>query len=107
MKPSAASSAAILRIEFTVRNWARSCYIIKGMNIHMLMPYREGKPVAESGEGPTASKSDRTGRNPGMTRLVRRSSATSGGTAFFSIVETFRQPMHKCSDSPIPSLPKN
>ena len=28
MKPSAAVSAAILRIDFTVRNWARSCYVI-------------------------------------------------------------------------------
>ena len=37
------------------------------------MPHRE-RSVAESSEGPTASKSDRTGRNPGMTRLVRRSS---------------------------------
>ena len=45
------------------------------------MPYREARSVAESSEGPTASKSDRTGRNPGMTRLVRRSSAMSGGTA--------------------------
>ena len=39
------------------------------------MPYREARSVAESSEGPTASKSDRTGRNPGMTRLVRRSSS--------------------------------
>ena len=46
------------------------------------MLYREAKSVAESSEGPTASKSDRTGRNPGMTRLVRRSSATSGGNVF-------------------------
>ena len=49
---------------------------------HISLP-REARSVAESSEGPTASKSDRTGRNPGMTRLVRRSSATSGGTAFF------------------------
>ena len=66
-----------------------------------------GETVAESSEGPTASKSDRTGRNPGMTRLVRRSSATSGGTAFFSLVQTFRHRMRKCSGSPIPSLPKS
>ena len=39
------------------------------------MPYREARSVAESSEGPTASKSDRTGRNPGMIRLVRRSSS--------------------------------
>ena len=39
------------------------------------MPHREARSVAESSEGPTASKSDRTGRNPGMTRLVRRSSS--------------------------------
>ena len=70
------------------------------------MPYREARSVAESSEGPTASKSDRTGRNPGMTRLVRRSSATSGGTAFFSLVQTFRQLMRKCSGSPIPTIPK-
>ena len=59
------------------------------------MPYRGARSVAESSEGPTASKSDRTGQNPGMTRLVRRSSATSGGTAFFSRVQTFRQRMRK------------
>ena len=47
-----------------------------------------------------------SGRNPGMTHLVRRSSAMSRGTAFFSLVQTFRQCMHKCSGSPIPSLPK-
>ena len=70
------------------------------------MPYREARSVAESSEGPTASKSDRTDRNPGMTRLVRRSSATSGGTAFFSLVQTFRHRMRKCFGSPIPSLPK-
>ena len=70
------------------------------------MPYREARSVTESSEGPTASKSDRTGRNLGMTRLVRRSSAMSGGTAFFSLVETFRQRMRKFSGSPIPSLAK-
>ena len=59
------------------------------------MPYREARSVAESSEGPTASKSDRTGQNPGMTRLVRRSSATSGGTSFFCRVQTFRQRMRK------------
>ena len=46
---------------------------------------QEARSVAESSEGPTASQSDRTGRNPGLTRLVRRSSAMSGGTAFFSL----------------------
>ena len=45
------------------------------------MPLREARSVAERSEGPAASKSDCTGRNPGMTRLVRRSSATSGCTA--------------------------
>ena len=30
----------------------------------------------------------------------------SGGTAFFSLVQTFRQRMRKCSGSSIPSLPK-
>ena len=70
------------------------------------MPYREARSVAESSEGPTASKSDRTGRDPGMTRLVRCSSATSGGTTFFSLVQTFRQRMHTFLASPIPSLPQ-
>ena len=37
--------------------------------------------------------------------LVRRSSAVSGGTVFFSLVQTFRQRIRKCSASPIPSLP--
>ena len=78
----------------------------RGRHISPSMPYREARSVAESSEGPTASKSDRTGRNPGMTRLVRRSSATSGGTAFFSLVQTFRQRIRKCSGSPMPSLPK-
>ena len=68
------------------------------------MPYREARSVAESSEGPAASKSDRTGRNFGMTRLVRRSSATFGGTAFFSLVQTFRQRMRKCSGSPISTI---
>ena len=76
-----------------------------GADISPSMPYREANSVAGSSEGPTASKSDRTGRNPGVTRLVRRSSASSGGTAFFSHVQTFRQRMHKCSGSPLPSLP--
>ena len=67
------------------------------------MPYREARSVAESSEGPTASKSDRTGRNPGMTRLVRRSSA---GVCVFSLAQTLRQRMRKCSGSSIPSLPK-
>ena len=70
------------------------------------MPFREARSVAESSEGPTASKSDRAGRNPEMTPLVRRSSATSGGTAFFSLVQTFRQLMRKCSGFPIPTLSK-
>ena len=52
------------------------CHIwFRGRHISPSMPYREARSVAESSEGPTASKSDRTGRNPGMTRLVRRSSA--------------------------------
>ena len=52
------------------------------------------------------TKSDRTGRNPGMTRLVRRSSATSGGTAFFSLAQTFRQRMGKRSGSSIRTMAK-
>ena len=64
------------------------CHIwFRGRHISPSMPYREARSVAESSEGPTASKSDRTGRNPGMTRLVRRSSATSEGTALFSLVK--------------------
>ena len=79
-----------------------------GRHIPPSMPYREARSVAESSEGPTASKSDRTGRNPGMTRLVRRSSATSGGTAFFCLVQTFRRLMimRKCSGSSMPTIPK-
>ena len=62
---------------------------------------------AAGSEGPTASKSDRTGRNPGMTRLVRRSSAMSGGTAFLTLVQTFGQRMRKCfSGSRIRTIPK-
>ena len=79
---------------------------LRGRHIPPSMPYREARSVAESSEGPTASKSDRTGLNPGMTRLVRRSRAMSGGTSFFSPVETFRQRTCKCSGSPIPSQPK-
>ena len=52
----------------------------RGRHISPLLPYREARSVAE---GPTAFKSDRTGRNPVMTRLIRRSSSTSGCTAFF------------------------
>ena len=83
------------------------CHIwFRGRHISPSMPYREARSVAESSEGPTASKSDRTGRNPGMTRLVRRSSATSGGTAFFSLAQTFRQRMRKRSGSPIRTMAK-
>ena len=83
------------------------CHIwFRGRHISPSMPYREARSVAESSKGPTASKSDRTGRNPGMTRLVRRSSATSGGTAFFSLAQTFRHRMRKCSGSPIRTIPK-
>ena len=78
----------------------------RGRHISSSMPYREARSVAESSEGPTASRSDRTDRNTGMTRLVRRSSAMSVGTAFFSLVQTFRQRMRKCFGSPMPSLPK-
>ena len=69
----------------------------RGRHISPSMPYQEARSVAESSEGTTASKSNRTGRNPGMTRLVRRSSAMSGGTAFFSFGQTFHQRMRKCS----------
>ena len=52
------------------------CHIwFRGRHISPSMPYREARSVAESSEGPTASKSDRTGRNHGMTRFVRRASA--------------------------------
>ena len=78
----------------------------RGRHIPPSMPYREARSVAESSEGPTASKSDRTGRNPGMTRLVRHSSATSGDNAFFSLVQTFRQIMRRFSSSPIPTISK-
>ena len=74
------------------------CHIwFRGRHIPPSMPYREARSVAESSEGPTASKSDGTGRNPWLTRLVRRSSATSGGTAFSPV---FKQ----CSGSPIPTI---
>ena len=83
------------------------CHIwFRGRPISPSMPYREARSVAESSEGPTASKSDRTGRNPGMTRLVRRSSAGVWRYCVFSLVQTFRQRMRKCSGSSIPSLPK-
>ena len=71
------------------------CFIwFRGRHISPSLPHREARSVAESSEGATASKSDRTGRNPGMTRLVRRSSATSGGTSHFSLVQRFRQHTH-------------
>ena len=79
---------------------------LKGQLFPPSMPFREARLVSESSKEPTASKSDRTGRNPGMTRLVRRSSAGSGGTAFLSLVQTFRPRMRKCSGSPIRSLTK-
>ena len=78
----------------------------RGRHSSPSMPYREARSVAESGEGPTVSKSDRTDRNPGMTRLVRRSSAKSGGTTFFSLAQIFRQRMRKCSGSPIRTIAK-
>ena len=65
-----------------------------------------GRPVSEGSEGLTASKSDRTGRNPKMTRLVRRSGAMSRGTAFSCLVQTFRQRMRKCSGFPLCTIPK-
>ena len=51
-------------------------------------------------------KSDRTGRNPGMTRLVRLSSAGVWRYCVFFLVQTFRQRMRKYSGSSIPRLPK-
>ena len=56
------------------------------------MPYREARSVAESSEGPTASKSDHTDRNPGMTRLVRRSSNNYGVEEKMECVCTKRKP---------------
>ena len=79
----------------------------RGRHIPPSMPYREVRSVAKSSEGTTASKSDRTGRNPGMTRLVRRSSATSGGTAYFSRLvfkHSVSACVRKCSASPIPTI---
>ena len=82
------------------------CHIwFRGRHISPSMPYREARSVSERSEWPTASKSDRTSRNPGMSRLVRRSSATSGGIAFFSLIQTFCQRMRKCSGSPIRTIP--
>ena len=83
------------------------CHIwFRGRHISPSMPYREARSVAESSEGPTASKSDRTGRNPGMTRWYDAPAPVSGGTAFFSLVQIFPQRMRKCSGSSIPSQPK-
>ena len=58
-------------------------FVSYGLGADRSMSFREARSVAESSEGPTASKSDRMGRCHGTTRLVRRSSATSGATAFF------------------------
>ena len=45
-----------------------------------------GGSVSESNERPTASESDRTGRNPGMTRLVRHSMAPCPEVLRFSLL---------------------
>ena len=66
----------------------------RGRHIPPSMPYREARSVAESSEGPTASKSDRTGRNPGMTRLVRRSSAGCLEVLRFSLL--FKHSISSC-----------
>ena len=59
-------------------SWRGICFIwFRVRQISPSIQYREASSVAESSEGPTASKSDRSGQNPGMTRLVRRCSATS------------------------------
>ena len=71
------------------------CHIwFRGRHISPSMPYREARSVAESSEGPTASKSDRTGRNPGMTRLVRRSSAGCLEVLRFSLL--FKHSVSAC-----------
>ena len=57
---------------------------------------REAKSVAESSGGPIASKSDRTGRNPGMTRLVRRSSAGCLEVLRFSLL--FKYSLNACAN---------
>ena len=83
--------------------WSRSPYF------SLFLPYREEDRYLKAANGQLhASESDRTGRNPGMTRLVRRSGAVSGGTctAFFSLVQTLRQRKRKCSGSPIRTIPK-
>ena len=81
------------------------CHIwFRGRHISPSMPYREARSVAESSEGPTASKSDRTGRNPGMTRLVRRSSAGVWRYCVFLSCQTFRQRMRKIVVSSVSTL---
>ena len=66
--------------------------MVWGPTVLSLNDVPTGRLVSESSQGPTATKSDRTGRNPWMTRLARRSSAMSrsGGTAFFSVGRTIR-----------------
>ena len=51
--------------------------MVKGLTFLSLTAIPGGRAVSESSEGSTASKWDRTGQNPGTTRLVRRSSAMS------------------------------
>ena len=79
-------------------------YLILSVRISPSMPYREARSVAESGEGPTGSKRDRTGRNPGMTRFGTTLQRHVWRYYVFSLFQTFRQRMRKCSGSPIPSL---
>ena len=67
-----------------------------GRHISPSMPYREARSVAESSGGPIASKSDRTGRNPGMTRLVRRSSAGCLEVLRFSLL--FKYSLNACAN---------
>ena len=74
----------------------------RGRHISPSMPHREVRSVAESSEGPTASKSDRTGRNPGVTRLVRRSRAGCLEVLRFSLL--FKLSVSTCVN--VPSLAK-
>ena len=80
---------------------------LRGQHFSPSLPFREDGRYLKAAKGqPTAPTSDCTGRNPWMTRLVPGAGAMSRGTAFLSLVQTFRQRMRKCCGSLIRTIPK-
>ena len=78
----------------------------RGRHFSPLLPYREeGRYLHLRSEGPTASKSDHTGQNPGMTSLELGTPMPCLEVLRFSLSFN-HQRMRKCSGSSVRTIPK-